>query len=572
MKRNLQALAERQYDLVIIGGGIFGICAAWDAALRGLSVALIERGDFSHATSASCFKMVHGGIRYLQHVDLPRIRESSEERNVLLRIAPHLVHPLPILIPTYGHGLRGKELLCAGLAAYGLITLDRNLGIMDPAKRIPLARLTSREECLSAFPGLPPEGLTGGITIFDGQMYSPSRLAISFLRSASEAGASVANYLEATGFLQTKSGHVHGITAKDLLRGDVLSIHGKVLLNAAGPWAERLLRSTLNIDLHPKGTYSRDAYFVIPRRLGAKCALAVQGMTKDPDAILTRQQRHLFIVPWRRYTLIGVWHMVSNEAPDACVVTEKDLRGFIDEVNHAYPAIAVKRDEVLMWNSGLVLFGENKPGAVHLSYGKRSRIVDHARDHGIKGLITLIGVRYTTARREARRAVDLVVKKIGNETRSAAPITPIFGGEIASFEDFMRQGLERRPPGLDRESARALLHNYGSRYGDVLQYSDENPRWVETVGTTTVTKAEVVHAIRREMAEKLEDVVFRRTELGTAGYPGRDALIASAELMAAELGWDHSRKHHEVQELERYFSLHGRQNRQSEAGASIAVP
>jgi glycerol-3-phosphate dehydrogenase len=571
MRRNLQALAERPYDLVIIGGGIFGICAAWDAILRGLSVALIERGDFSHATSASCFKMVHGGIRYLQHIDLPRIRESSEERNALLRIAPHLVHPLPILIPTYGHGIMGKEFLCAGLSTYGLITFDRNVGITDPVKRIPLARLMSREKCLRQFPGLRSEGLTGGIVIFDGQMYSAPRLALSFLRSATEAGAAAANYVEATGFLRSKSGQVYGITARDVLTGETLSIRGKVVINAAGPWAEPLLRSSINIDLHPKGTYSRDAYFVVPRRLRSNCALAVQGMTKDPDAILSRQQRHLFMVPWRDYTLIGVWHMVYNGAPDACAVTESDLQGFIDEINQAYPAIAVKRDDVLMWNSGLVLFGDNKPGAVHLSYGKRSRIVDHAREHGINGLITLIGVRYTTARREARRAVDLAVKKIGKKARSVTPIKPIFGGEISSFEEFMRQGLTQRPAGLDVESARALLHKYGSRYRDVLHYLDENPRWVETVGATAVTKAEVVHAVRREMAEKLEDVVFRRTELGTAGHPGRQALSDCAELMAAELGWDQTRKHHEVLALEQFFFFHGTRSGRSEAGARVAV-
>jgi glycerol-3-phosphate dehydrogenase len=111
MKRNVAALGGKEYDLIIVGGGIFGICAAWDATLRGLSVALLERGDFAHATSANCFKMVHGGMRYLQHGDVYRIRESSHERNVLLRIAPHLVHPLPIVIPTYGHGVQGKEFL-----------------------------------------------------------------------------------------------------------------------------------------------------------------------------------------------------------------------------------------------------------------------------------------------------------------------------------------------------------------------------------------------------------------------------------------------------------------------------
>ena len=136
MKRNLEKLTVKEYDLVIRGGGIFGICAAWDAVLRGFSVALVERGDFAHATSANCFKMVHGGIRYLQHGDLYRIRESSNERRALLRIAPHLVHPLPIAIPTYGYGMRSKALLQAAFWLYEGITVDRNRGIPDPKQHI----------------------------------------------------------------------------------------------------------------------------------------------------------------------------------------------------------------------------------------------------------------------------------------------------------------------------------------------------------------------------------------------------------------------------------------------------
>src|SRR5262249_4414707 len=151
----------REFDLAVVGGGIFGICTAWDAALRGLSVALIERADFVQATSAHSFRMVHGGIRYLQHGDFPRIRESVRERRALLRMAPHLVEPLPIVIPTYGHGLGGKGALGLGLRLYDLCAADRNHGIEDPARQIPAGRVMSRAECLRLFPELDPTGLTG---------------------------------------------------------------------------------------------------------------------------------------------------------------------------------------------------------------------------------------------------------------------------------------------------------------------------------------------------------------------------------------------------------------------------
>jgi glycerol-3-phosphate dehydrogenase len=555
MKRDLDALTRTNYDLVVIGGGIFGICAAWHAAFMGLSVALIERGDFCHATSANCFKFVHGGIRYLQHADWRRIRESSEERKYLLRVAPHLVHPLPILIPTYGHGLKGKELLCAGLTTYGLITVDRNWGIEDPDQRIPLGRVLSKEECLSEVPNLETKGLTGAVVIYDAQMYSPSRLALSFLRSGMEAGAVAANYIEATGLLNTNSGHVCGVIADDKLTGTRLEIRARVVLNAAGPWAEHFLARSVDVHLDPQTSYSRDAYFVVARRLAGSSAIAIQGRTRDPDAILSRPGRHLFLVPWRNYTLVGVWHKVHEGAPEACDLTEEELGEFIAEVNWAYPALSLTRADVLSWSSGLVLFGENKPGAVHLSYGKRSRLVDHFREHGIQGLITLIGVRYTTARREAVKAVELAARKIGKVARlRISPGTRIFGGDIACFSDFMRQGVTRRPPGLDIDAARALLQNYGSRSGDVLQYVEENPSWIHTLEGSTVTKAEVVHAVREEMAERLDDVVLRRTELGTAGYPGRPALWECAQLTGIELGWHAIRVRNEIEQMERLFS------------------
>ena len=214
MQRNIAALTKKEFDLVIVGGGIFGACAAWDAASRGLTVALLERGDFCQATSANHFKIVHGGIRYLQHGDVYRIRESNRERNALLRIAPHLVQPLPILIPTYGHGFQGKEILAAGMRLYDVLAFDRNRGLNDPKRQIPPARFVSREECLKIFPGLDQKGLTGAATFCDGQIYNPPRLVLSFIRSAVESGAVVSNYTEAVRFLYSKN-CVYGVEAKD---------------------------------------------------------------------------------------------------------------------------------------------------------------------------------------------------------------------------------------------------------------------------------------------------------------------------------------------------------------------
>jgi glycerol-3-phosphate dehydrogenase len=553
LQRDLSALENGVFDLVVIGGGIFGVCSAWDAALRGLSVALVERRDFAGATSANSFKMVHGGIRYLQHGDLVRIRQSSQERNVLLRIAPHLVQPLPIVIPTYGHGMKGKEVLLAGLFLYDLLTLDRNWGIRDKEQRIPNGCSMSRQELLNMFPDLDQQGLTGGVLFSDAQMYNPPRLALSFLKSAVELGAKVANYVEAIDFLRSGD-RISGVRARDGITGSPLEIRGKVVLNAAGPWAETLLEKSTNLHLSSPGTYSRDACFVVPRRLTGKYALAVSGRTKDPDAILSRSARHLFIVPWRDYSLVGVWHVVHQGLPDEFAVTEQDLQSFLEEINQAYPSLKFTLDDVSISNAGLVLFGDNKPGAKHLSYGKRSRIIDHSSEHHLEGLVTLIGVRYTTARAEASKAIDLVSKKLQRiSPRSKTSSTPIWGGDMEHFGGFLRNVIGQRPIGLGVETLQALSHNYGSGYPEVLKYARDKASLAEPIGTSRVLKAEIVHAVREEMALKLADVVFRRTDLATGAHPGEDALRVCATLMASELHWDSCRTQNELHEVNAMF-------------------
>lgn len=546
MKRDLMELVRREYDLVVVGGGIFGICTAWDAALRGLSVALIECADFGGATSANCFKVVHGGIRYLQHGDLVRLRQSVRERAALLRIAPHLVQPLPIVIPTYGHGKQGKEFLGAGFLLYDLLTLDRNRGIADPDRHIPAGRFLSRDETRRLFPGVDADGLTGAAVFADGQMYSPPRLALAFLKSAVERGAVAANYVEATGFVQAGD-RVCGVAARDVLSGDTFEVRGRVVVNAAGPWAERLLARESRLALAPKSTFSRDAYFVVNRRPTHPYALAVQAHTRDPDALLSREARHLFVVPWRDRTIIGVWHVVYPGDPDTVNVSAQDLQGFLDEINWACPDLALEPKDVTLCGAGLVLFGENQPGAAHLSYGKRSRLVDHARTHGVDGLVTLIGVRYTTARGEAEQAVDLALRKLGRGAVACrTQTTPIHGGDIGDFAGLRGRALRERPHGIEAESIHALVHNHGSNYARVLAGCAAQPELARPLGTSPVLRAEAVYAVQEEMAQKLADVVLRRTDLGTGGFPGAAALDECARIMAAELGWNEARTAAEI--------------------------
>jgi glycerol-3-phosphate dehydrogenase len=556
MKKNLQELKRKEYDLVVVGGGIFGACAAWDAASRGLKVALLEKKDFSHATSANHLKMVHGGIRYLQHGDVVRVWESCRERTALLKIAPHLVRPLPIVMPTYGHGKRGKMVLSVGISLYDLLTLHRNRRIADEGRRIPGGRLITRQEVLKYFPGIEPRGLTGAGVFYDAQMYSPPRIALSILRSAASSGAEIANYVEVTGFLKC-DGRIAGVGAKEVLSGESLEVRGKMVLNTAGPWAARLLETGMDLRLAPKPVFSRDVCFVVSRRLSSEFALACQTRTQDADALLSRGGRHLFLAPWREFTLIGVWHGVYKGSPDEVTVTEEELQAFLDETNEAYPGLSLSREDVTMVNFGLILFEGNQKGAAEISFGKRSILIDHDKSHQIKGLVTLIGVRATTAREMAEKAVNLIFKKLGRRPPdSETETTPIFGGKIDNFEDYLGRVAEQKPYGLDREVLHALIHNYGSEYTGVLKYVDESPDFAHRLGNSTVLKAEVLHAIREEMAEKIGDVVFRRTDLGTGGHPGEKELETCADLMASELGWNAVRVREEINEVRKEFLHH----------------
>ena len=548
MRRDLRALVDSQFDLVVIGGGVFGAAAAWDAVQRGLSVALIERADFSSFTSANSYKVVHGGIRYIQHGDVYRIRQSAGERSAFLRIAPHLVRPLPIAIPTYGHGMKGKAALRVGVAAYDALTFDRNRGITDPARQIPCGRSASRQETLDLFPNLQADGLTGSVIFNDGQMLNPPRLVLAFVQSAVEAGAVAANYVEVTGLIQ-EGDKVTGVLAKDVLTDADFPIKAKMVLNAAGPYAEQFVAKALN-KVRPGAarTYSRDACFVVNRRLfDHDIALAAQGQTHDPDAVISRGNRHLFIAPWRNYTLIGTWHVVWKKDPAEIRVGDDELQAFIDEVQAGYPGLDLGLDDVGIWNCGLVPFGENEEGATHLRYGHRSSLIDHAEADGVDNLLTLIGVRFTTGRYEAEKAVDLVAQRLGaRRGASRTAFTPLVGGNLSStIEDTHQKAVRDHGESLSPQVLRSLLHHYGSGLDDVLRAATA-PGHLAPIGNSAVIKAQALHAVREEMAQNLGDIVFRRTDLATGSYPGEGALRQAADVVAPMLGWDDARIQREI--------------------------
>jgi glycerol-3-phosphate dehydrogenase len=356
--------------------------------------------------------------------------------------------------------MEGRLVLRAGLRLYDLVALDRNWSIRDRARRIAPGYLLSRGQVLDLYPALPSKGLTGAGLFYDGQFYNPPRLSLAFLRAAVDAGAAAANYIEVIGFLGDR-GRVRGVIARDRLTGNRLEIRAEMVLNTAGPWAAKLLRETLGMSLPT--IFSRDTGFVVRGRRTGDHALACRIGLKDPDALLSRHGRHVFLVPWRDYTLVGVWHRVHTGRPDELEVREEEIRTWLDDVNGAYPALDLRLGDVSMIHAGLTLFEENSPDAKDLRFGKRSLLIDHRQQHGIAGLMTLVGVRATTARGMAERAVDRLLRMLGRSGPSSrTAVTALPGGRIESFDDFLQAALREHAPRYGAKVIRSLVHKYGS--------------------------------------------------------------------------------------------------------------
>jgi glycerol-3-phosphate dehydrogenase len=549
VKRDLERLERNTYDLLMIGGGIHGACIAWDAALRGLSVALVEKGDFGHATSANTLKIIHGGLRYLQDVNLGLVRRMIQERATWMRIAPHLVHPLPCLMPTYRRLGRGKAIMTAALTLNDLISCDRNR-LTDPQKRLANCQVISRSECLELLPGIAADGITGGALWHDGQMYDSERLLLSLLLSATLAGAEVANYVEVTGFLQDGPA-IRGVRAKDLMTGQELEIQGALVVNSAGPWVDAVL-GTLGANLKPSFKLST-AINLVTRQIHPTHAVALptRYTVQDKGGNLVQRSRLLFVVPWRSYSVIGTGHFAHDGPPEDFRVTEETIESFVGEINTAYPGAALTRQDVYHAHWGVLPAVETDFQTNAVKLVRQAQVRDHQRKDGVLGLITVVGVKYTTARHVAQQVVDLALRKLG---RDASPCrtqaTPIFGGQIDRFASFLDRAVAQRPSGVSPEVAQHLACSYGSEHAKILSYLDEEPAWGRTISPASpVVEAEVVHAVREEMAQKLSDVVRRRTELGAAGLPDGATLRRCVDLMAAELGWDQARVERELAEL-----------------------
>ncbi len=535
MIRDLKALSETTYDLLIVGGGIHGACAAWDAATRGLSVALIEQDDFGGATSANSLKIIHGGLRYLQQADLRRVRRSIAERAALMRIAGHLVRPLPVLVPLT------RKLKESRAAMYLAFRISEAIGRPESAA-LPKGILLSRRETLEKAPYLESPELTGGALWHDAQAVSSERLTLSFLISAAQSGVALANYAEAVGLIQEQR-RIVGARVRDRLGSGEMEVRARCVLNTAGPWSHRIADMARETATAPEPQAL--AVNLVSRKSLGEVAVGIRSrrdVSRDP---VGGGRRFLFLAPWRGHTLIGTAYRRLNRMPGRAELKEDDLRDLLQDCNEAAPALRLSWSDVSFYHWGFlpVASGGRGPGS---PLADAPRIVDHAGE-GREGLITAVGVKYTTARSVAQEALDRVFARLG---KTAPPCRtahlPLWGGASGTQPAL--------PSEIGDAAARRLEAIYGSAAGEVARAYSGEVRWGAPIADgCAVLTCEVLRAMREEMALSLADVVFRRTDLGSAGEPPRAHLLAAAALMAAEMGWSGERVERELDQVRRTY-------------------
>lgn len=560
MKRDLNAMSKTSYDLIVIGGGISGASIAWDASLRGLKVALLEKDDFAHATTAGSSKLIHGGLRYLVNGEIGLVRESLRERRTWEQNAPHLVDPLPFILPTYGRGLKGAAVLAIGLTMYDLLAYDRNR-LDDPDKKIPAYRSISREEVLELMPSLQQEGLTGAKIYYDCQMFAPERLCLEFILGATEHGADAANYAQATELVrethENGRDEIKGVVVTDTLSGDTHTIKGTLTINAAGPWADIMMGLSENGKPSRRLIRSKGIH-LITRDLSGDYAMAVQSSIGG----------HFFVLPWRGKTILGTTDTVFKDEPDKVGVSEQDIEDFLAVVNDGLPGLNLTRKDVEHFYVGIRPLVDTTPqddsdDDDSYNASRAAEIIDHSELNGVDGFLSAMGGKWTTSRHLAENVVDRAMKKLGRQASSQTQNTALYGGATGRFRPFVETAIAEHSD-IAPEIVRNLTRYHGSRFGDVLATANERqgeaPDLLNPLGENTLDiGAQIAHAARHEMAMTLSDAVLRRLGLGTIGKPDTKTINRAADLMAREHGWDTAERDRQIADLEdRYKTLDAR--------------
>lgn len=384
-KRRVESVEERLFDVAVIGGGIIGAGVARDAALRGMSVCLLEQRDFGSGTTSGSTRLIHGGLRYLEMLDFGLVRMDLRERETLLRIAPHLVRPLEFLIPFYSRSLFERVKLHAGMVLYDALSYDKSL---------PGYRTLDAAEVMEAEPGLRGDGLQGAVSYFDAQVDSPERLAVENIVDANRHGAITLNYVEVTGALHDEDGRVVGVKVQDRITGEAAEVRARVVVNASGPWFDRVARRIEDAPA-PKIRTTKGIHIAFPP-LTERAVVLFSGV----------DDRLMFVIPLLGFGWVGTTDTDFTADPSEASATEEDVEYLIRSAGEYVPAI--NNAPVLWTNAGV--------RALVMQEGRESEV---SRSHRVEtgpGLVSILGGKITGYRYIAQDAVDAVAEQLGNKT------------------------------------------------------------------------------------------------------------------------------------------------------------
>lgn len=511
----LRALASQDFDVLVIGGGVTGCGAARDAALRGLKVALVEREDFASGTSSRSSRLIHGGLRYLEHGHLGLVFESSIERMRLLKLAPHLVRPLAFVWPVYEGARVPRWKLNAGLMLYDALALFRNVKGYQG--------LNAREVQESE-PGLRPEGLKGGARYYDAAT-DDARLTLANALGASEAGATLVNHASVLR-LVVEEGQARGAVVVDHLTGQELTMRARVLVNATGPWSDEIRRLDAQGETHAvRG--SKGVHIEVPRaRLGNREALTLLSPVDG---------RVMFILPAGPHTIIGTTETATHAHPAEVRATEADVKYLIESANGFFPNAHLTREDVISAWAGirpLVSRGYSHGGN---DAGSASR--EHAIDVSPTGVLAISGGKLTTFRVMARDVVNAVEKHLGRPHHKPATVAlPLPGGDMPSFE----AELAAANPVIGQPAlAEHLVRFYGTRWRGVWALVGEDASLGRPLAEgLPYLRAEAAWGVTHEFVHSLSDLLVRRLKVAFETRDlGRAAAREAAEVMAPLLGW-----------------------------------
>lgn len=532
MKRHLQSLANGKFDAVVVGGGVQGAAVAWELSLRGYCTALVEQGDFGASTSSGTHRILHGGLRYLQQADLPRMRESIRERNFLMRNASHLVRSMGFLVPCQSSATRNPVSLGIALWLNDLVAHDRNRGLSGDGQ-LPGGQLVPRAKALELAPQLVSEQFSHAGLFFDGQMLNSERLTLAFVKGAVRHGTCAANYLSARR-IHLEGQAVRSLEVRDAWTGAEFEIQTRFVFNMTGPAIHRTAAALLGRAVPADEVFCKGFQVVIPWQ-GERAAFCVPSVQKRVGGVNRGASRQLFIVPWNGCTVVGTTESRFVGDPAGYAVTRGDVAAFLDEIREACPAIRVRPEDVIACPGGIRPV--NRAALPEVRAGESDEICHHARTDGVNGFISGAGVKYTTARAFAQRVVLAMEREVGASRPMQHERVLLPGGGLENPQKEATRLADQH--GLTASVAEKLVGLFGSESSDVLQSAQKAGQNLHESSFLSVVAA---YATENEMAASVADVLLRRAGAGLVEKVTPAQIEVVAELLGARLGWSPQRK------------------------------